>query len=96
MENTKIPQLVIGDFNFCYLEKTTNPTRSFLEALNYKQLIREPTHIEGHLLDQAYLRDDDNKLETNVETHSKYFTDHKALSITVKKGKIIKKIIFCD
>ena len=85
MKASHTPQLIIGDFNFCYLEKTSSPTKTFLEKESYNQLVREPTHIEGHLLDQAYLRDIEGKLEIFLETQSKYFTDHKGIAITVTK-----------
>ena len=52
-------------------------------------MIVQPTHIEGNLLDQAYLRDIDGKLECTSELHSKYYTDHKGLAIMIKqKGEI--------
>ena len=49
------PQLVVGDFNFCYLNNISNATRKYLERQQFAQMISEPTHIEGNLLDQAYL-----------------------------------------
>ena len=78
------PLLVIGDFNFCFLE-ASNVTKSYFKEKNFKQIIKEPTHIGGHLLDQAYLRDTSGALEFAVELHSKYYTDHKCLAITFKK-----------
>ena len=86
MTNREKPQLLIGDFNFCYLDKSSNATKKYLKENNFSQLIKEPTHIEGHLLDQAYLRDNDGVLECTAEVHSKYYTDHKGLAIIVKKG----------
>ena len=86
MINSEKPQLVIGDFNFCYLDNSSIATKIYLERNNFSQLIKEPTHIEGHLLDQAYLRDIDGVLECTAELHSKYYTDHKGLAIIVKKG----------
>ena len=80
------PQLILGDFNFCYMDKNFNATKNFLEKEKFKQLIIEPTHIEGNLLDQAYLRDTDRTLEVEAETHSKYYTDHKGLALIIKKG----------
>ena len=80
------PQLILGDFNFCHMDKNFNATKSFLEKEKFKQLIIEPTHIEGNLLDQAYLRDTDRTLEVEAETHSKYYTDHKGLALIIKKG----------
>ena len=80
------PQLVIGDFNFCYLENPLHQTKTFLEKNKFSQLIKEPTHIEGHVLDQAYLRDVEGKLHCSAELHSKYYSDHKGLAIMIKKG----------
>ena len=78
--NTKLlitdekPVLITGDFNFCYLENSNNTTKKFLNNQNFSQLIHKPTHIDGHVLDQVYIKGD---VEANVTTHSKYFTDHK-------------------
>ena len=81
-----MPQLIIGDLNFCYLNSTTNLTRHFLENRQYKQLVNQPTHIEGGLLDQAYMRDIRNMRKTTLETQSKYYTDHKGIALTLEKG----------
>ena len=91
MKSGDKPQLVVGDFNFCYLDSSFNSTKHFLEAQNFSQLITEPTHIEGNLLDQAYFKDIDGLLECTAEVHSKYYTDHKGLAITVKQGRIAHK-----
>ena len=74
--------LVIGDFNFCYIENQTNITRKYLQNQNFLQIIKEPTHIQGHVLDQAYL---DATVRATVEIHSKYYTDHKGIAIIIKK-----------
>ena len=81
------PLMIVGDFNFCYLKNKNNRTKQYLKAKNFSQLISEPTHIEGHLLDHAYLRDKEGKLEAETEVHSKYYTDHKSLSIILKAVK---------
>ena len=78
------PLLIVGDFNFCYLKTKFNRTKNHLKAKNFLQLINEPTHIEGHLLDHAYLRDSKGMLEVESEVQSKYYTDHKSLSIILK------------
>ena len=83
------PQLVIGDFNFCYLDSPSHSTKQFLEKHNFCQLMKEPTHIEGHLLDQAYLQDVGGKLKCTTEVHSKYYSDHKGLAIMVQKGNCL-------
>ena len=86
MINRSKPQLVIGDFNFCYLENSSNATKKYLEENDFTQLITEPTHIEGNLLDQAHVRDDQQINNYSTEIHSKYYTDHKALAVMVKKS----------
>ena len=80
------PQLVIGDFNFCYLENSSNSTKKYLKENDFKQIIKEPTHIEGNLLDQAHVRDVQRINNYSTEIHSKYYTDHKALAVMVKKS----------
>jgi hypothetical protein len=50
------PQLVVGYFNFCYLDSSSNYTCNYLRRNNFEQLIKELTHIGGNLLDQAHLR----------------------------------------
>ena len=85
------PQLVVGDFNFCYLDSSSNSTSNFLRRNNFEQLIKEPTHIAGNLLDQAHLRNIKGDLRCTVNLHSKYYTDHKGLAIIVKKGMYVQK-----
>jgi exonuclease III len=80
------PLLVVGNFNFCYLDGSANSTKHFLKANNFSQLIKEPTHIAGNLLDQAYFRNRDGLFKCSAEVHSKYYTDHKGLAITFKQG----------
>ena len=86
MIETGKPQLVVGDFNFCYLESSSNFTSKYLHFNNFKQLITEPTHLEGNLLDQAHFRDIEEDLQCQVKLHSKYYTDHKGVAIIVKKS----------
>ena len=50
-------------------------------------MINEQTHIEGHLLDQAYIKDSGNTITWKTEVQSKYYSDHKGLAIIIKKGK---------
>ena len=68
------------------MENSSNPTTKYLIDQNFTQLIKEPTHIEGNLLDQAYVKDVKQNLKYSAETHSKYYTDHKALAVMLKKA----------
>ena len=85
MDSKCKPLLVIGDINFCFLTSGMNQTKHFLISKKFTQIINEPTHIEGHLLDQAYLKDCKGTLEWTVEVQSKYYTDHKGLAIMIKE-----------
>ena len=80
------PLLVNGDFNFCFMDKSSNPTKDYLQEHHFKQIIKEPTHIEGNLLDQAHIKDVRKENKYSMEIHSKYYTDHKALAVIVKKS----------
>ena len=90
MDSKEKALLVIGDLNFCFLASGMNQTKHFLKSKQFAQISNEPTHIEGHLLDQAYLRDCRGTLKWTVELQSKYFTDHKGLAIIIKEKSQIK------
>ena len=85
MDSKDKPLLVIGDMNFCFLTSGMNTTKRLLKSKQFTQIIMEPTHIEGHLLDQAYLRDCKGALEWTVEVQTKYYTDHEGLAIMIKE-----------
>ena len=80
----KKPTLVVGDFNFCFKEHTTS-TKKFFVRNNFNQLVNEPTHIGGHILDQAYWSDDCFNIECTAEVQGKYYSDHRGLMVTFKK-----------
>ena len=81
------PHLLVGDFNYCYLDCSSNSASKYLRSSEFKQLVKEPTHLEGNLLDQAHIRDINGNLQCSIILHSKYYSDHKGLAITIKKGK---------
>ena len=56
--------------------------------MQFKQLIKEPTHIDGNIIDQAYLKDCKDSLRTKNFIHSKYFSDHRGINIIIKQGDI--------
>ena len=49
-------------------------------------MIKEPTHIEGNVLDQVHVKDTQQLNKYLTEVHSKYYTDHKALAVIVMKS----------
>ena len=82
------PYLIIGDLNFCYLGNEGKHFRTTLNKLKFTQIIEKPTHIEGHLLDHAYVRNLNGQLMFQSELHSKYYSDHKGLAVIIKKVSI--------
>ena len=91
LETRNVPQIIIGNFNFHYLENGANVIKEFFKEKHYEQVIEEPTHIEGNILDQAYIRKESKVLEFTVETQAKYYTDHRAITLVVKHGEKIKE-----
>ena len=88
IDSMRIPnkqELIIGDFNYCDLDKASNITKQYLENEGFFSVIQEPTHIEGNLLDQAYLKDARKILDCSSELYSKYYSDHKMLALIIKK-----------
>ena len=83
------PLLVVGDFNFCFMENSSNPTKKYFMENFFDQLVQEPTHIEGNLLDHAYMRDLKRVNKYKTELHSKYYTDHKGVAILIKRFGVI-------
>ena len=91
MTQSEKAMLLIGDFNFGYLDGSTSSTEKYMKNNKFKQLINEPTHIEGNILDQAHFRDTRGTIECRAEVQSKYYTDHKSLNIiTRKKGNFME------
>ena len=53
----------------------------------------EPTNTEGNILDHAYVRDERKLLKFTAEVQTKYYTDHRGISLIVKQcEKISPKI----
>ena len=59
---------------------------------HFKQLVKEPTHIEGNLLDHAYVLDTRKVNQYTAVLHSKYYTDHRGVGITIKR--LVFRLIF--
>ena len=69
----------LGDFNIN--AQNQEETGTLLQMLqNYQQIVQEPTHLGGAILDRVYVRKDfvkDFKLECFVKCV--YFSDHDAI-----------------
>ena len=82
------PTFVCGDFNMCYIDNRNNSSTTFLLQNNFKQLVREATHIDGGHIDHVYLRSEES-LQAELELYSPYYTakDHDALCISFPESE---------
>ena len=78
--------LICGDFNVCYNSDRSNKLITTLEALGFKQLVQEATHIKGGLIDHVYIRESGTIESVDCSLYSPYYCamDHDALLTTVK------------
>ena len=62
---------------------------------NYKLLLSQPTHLDGALLDHAYITDSFSGHKTTVVIKNIYFSDHDAviLQISPNKNNIVNEDI---
>ena len=78
--------LVIGDMNICNRENPKNKLRTYLEENTFKLIVKQATHIAGGQIDQAYLMSKGNYIdEPDIELCPKYYSDHDAICISLKK-----------
>ena len=70
--------MILGDFNINYLNEIHSQPLSFMESLNYIQIVDEPTFVSaGTLLDHVYIRPTSIILNNSVvSVHS---SDHDAV-----------------
>ena len=72
-----------GDFNVS--ADTSNGITAFLEKLGFQQLVFEPTHIGGNILDHVYWRDPTGAWNPpDVARYAAYYSDHDATLVTLK------------
>ena len=78
--------LICGDFNICYNSDRSSKLVTTLEALGFKQLVQEATHIKGGLIDHVYIRKIGTSESVDCSLYSPYYCaiDHDALLTTVK------------
>ena len=79
-------QLILGDFNYNAFVKDANINKLFEVLINYQQVIDQPTHISGSLIDQVYIK---KTFLDQIDIHSIvkniYFSDHDAIKLRLKK-----------
>ena len=76
--------LIVGDMNWDF-PSATNAMKEFLSVNNFSQMVTNPTHEDGGLLDHVYVKlEDDSNNTVNVDQRAKYYTDHDAIFIGIK------------
>ena len=63
----------------------TNLLVEGLESDGFAQLVEEPTHIKGGIIDHVYFKEVELEFDVNVALYSPYYTafDHDALLVTL-------------
>ena len=80
--------IISGDFNICLEKDPNNPISSYLRKKEFKQLVKDPSHIQGGLIDHVYIRDPQTTFQDpDLHRYSPYFTDHDCHCITFRKEK---------
>ena len=71
--------MILGDFNINYLNEIHSQPLSFMESLNYIQIVNEPTLVSaGTLLDHVYVIPTSIGILNNSVV-SVYYSDHDAV-----------------
>ena len=84
LNNTIIPAkkiMILGDLNFNPNLKKPNSLTSFLEKLDFIQIVDFPTHRDGGLIDHIYTKNATNNVE--IRTNFPYYSDHMAFNVTL-------------
>ena len=79
--------LIVGDFNICFLSDTSSPVFKELRNIGFKQIVKNPTHMEGRLIDLVFFRSQDTGIAYEVKQQAQYYTDHDLIEIV--KGKLV-------
>ena len=73
------PTFMVGDFNMDFLHTPKSPIITKILSNGFRQIVTQPTHIEGGLLDHVYIKR--ISFEPMVLVHFPYYSDHGSLSI---------------
>ena len=85
------PTLITGDFNICMMNHENNRMSKKLIEIEFKQLVRQATHIRGGHIDHVYWKDSQHVWkDLHMEMYCPYYSDHDASLITLIKSSIIE------
>ena len=85
LNSTEKTTVICGDLNINYLKDPMNKVGAELINRGFRQIVKEPTHKEGSLLDHLYFHTPKEDFEiTDIFQHPLYFSDHDAICVQVK------------
>ena len=70
---------IFGDFNICYKTESNHAVVKHLLDIGFQQLVEEPTHSEGRLLDHVYVRNPSSTY--TIFQHSLPYLDHDMIHV---------------
>ena len=69
---------VCGDLNVPFLPRKSNYLSDALQTRGFQQLVTQPTHLQGHILDHVYVNFKKAHWYSQFQ-HSTYYSDHDAI-----------------
>ena len=83
---SQLKTLILGDFNCNAVCPNQNFILRMLENWNFKQLIQNPTHIQGGVIDHCYITNTFPIDTVSVSQKPVYYTDHDIIKVTMKNA----------
>ena len=78
--------MILGDFNMCYASQKQRTVLKRLEELNFTQLVNNPTHIHGRIIDHVHFLSPNSSKSLYIKQHAQYFSDHDLIEIREIEG----------
>ena len=80
--NARTIYILLGDFNIDAFDGDAY-TRLDEVPSNYRLMVKEPTHLDGGLLDHVYLLKSFSRMNVNSFVKNIYFSDHDAVKLLI-------------
>ena len=77
---------MIGDLNFD--SSATNDLTRYLSMLEFTQMVRRATHLDGHILDQVFVSQSAKEL-FEIAHHFAYYSDHDGIIVNLKNNSTV-------
>ena len=72
----------MGDVNFNY-SGNNHPFERFMISTGFTQIVKEPTHLEGNIIDHIYINKPLEAMRVMVYHHPVYFSDHDKIIVRI-------------